>query len=322
MKVIVAIIASKDPIYNKFKDIWVKCINYIKTKNVAKNYEFYFIYSEETEDDIKFSLDIYPTYTNYYYKYHDKSYETELMKNQMEMLNKTLDFYKYIRTKLNLDDNDNDSYNYNTLEDTTYILRTNLSSLFDFIKMYNYLLDKPKKSFFAGTINGLYNNIYTTISGMNSLLSLDVMMYSIDNAINIREYLKVLKYEDDTMSNYIIQNLNVYLINIKRLDFIEMEEVILPTHIWPATPKSIIYQKCDKGDQDIFSFRFKTYNRINDIEVMNMLNDNILKDGTCFDLNNFVNFMSKSCCYLINTESETYGELFSKKPFKIINLTN
>jgi hypothetical protein len=314
MKVIVAIIASKDPVYNQFKETWVKCINHIKTTNL--NYEFYFIYSEEVKDNISYSLDIYPNYTNYYYKYHDKPFETELMRREVIVLNKILDFYEYIRKKLNLDDNN--SYNYNTLEDTTYILRTNLSSLFDFVKMYNYLLDKPKKNFFAGTINGFYNNIYTTISGMNSILSLDTMMYSIDNADNIREYLKVLKYEDDTMSNYIIQNLNVFLINIKRLDFIEMEEVILPTHVWPATPKSIIYQKCNIKDQDIFSFRFKTFNRINDIEVMNMLNDNILKDG--FNLNNFVDFMSKSCGYLINTESETYGELFSKKPFKIINL--
>lgn len=320
MKVIVAIIASKDPVYNKFKEIWVKCINYIKTTKVADNYDFYFLYSDkitdESENNIKFSLDIYPNYTNYYYKYHEKTYETELMKAQMEMLNKTIDFYEYIRKKLNL--NDNNSYNHNTLTDTTYILRTNLSSLFDFVKMYNYLLDKPKKNFFAGTINGFYNNIYTTISGMNSILSLDIIMYSIDNADNIREYLKVLKYEDDTMSNYIIRNLNVFLINIKRLDFIEMEEVVLPTHIWPATPKSIIYQKCNIGDQDIFSFRFKTFNRTNDIEVMNILNDNILKDN--FNLNNFVENLSKSCGYLINTESETYGELFSKKPFKVINL--
>lgn len=318
MKIIVAIIASKDPIYNQFKDIWIKCINYIKSTDFADNYIFYFLYSEEVKDNMNYSLDIYPNYTNYCYKYHEKSYDTELMKVQMEMLNKTIDFYKYIRTKLNL--NDNESYNYNTLENTTYILRTNLSSLFDFEKMYNYLLDKPKKNFFAGTINGFYNNIYTTISGMNTILTLDTMMFSIDKANNIREYLKVLKYEDDTMSNYIIQNLNLYIINIKRLDFIEMEEVVLPTHVWPATPKSIIYQKCEIGDQDVFSFRFKTFNRTNDIEVMNMLNDNILKDG--FDLNNFVNFMSKSCNYLINTESKTYGELFSKKPFKIINLTN
>jgi hypothetical protein len=312
MKIIVAIIASKDPLYNQFKEIWIRCINHIKTTNL--NYEFYFIYSEEVKDNISYSLDIYSNYTNYYYKY--KPFETELMRREVIVLNKILDFYEYIRNKLNL--NDNNSYNYNTLEDTTYILRTNLSSLFDFVKMYNYLLDKPKKNFFAGTINGFYNNIYTTISGMNSILSLDTMMYSIDNADNIREYLKVLKYEDDTMSNYIIRNLNVFLINIKRLDFIEMEEVVLPTHVWPATPKSIIYQKCNINDQGIFSFRFKTFNRTNDIEVMNMLNDNILKDG--FDLNNFVNFMSKSCNYLINTESETYGELFSKKPFKIINL--
>lgn len=32
----------------------------------------------------------------------------------------------------------------------------------------------------------------------------------------------------------------------------------------------LIYQKCNIGDQDIFSFRFKTFNRTNDIEVKNV----------------------------------------------------
>jgi len=313
MKIIVAIIASKDPIYDKFKEIWIKCIDYIKTTDL--NYDFYFIYSEEVKDDIKFSLDIYLNYTNYYYKY--KAFETDLMKREVIVLNKIIDFYQYIRTKLNLDDNN--SYNYNTLKDTTYILRTNLSSLFDFVKMYTYLLDKPKKNFFAGTINGFYNDINTTISGMNTILSIDLMMYSVDNVDNIRKYLEVLKYEDDTISHYIIKNLDVYIINIKRLDFIEMEKVQLPTHIWPATPKSIIYQKCEKGDTTPFSFRFKTFNRENDIRIMNKLNDNIIKDN--FNLTNFVEDLSKSCEYLINTESESYGKAYSEKPFKIINLT-
>ena len=184
--------------------------------------------------------------------------------------------------------------------------------------MFNFLLDKPNKSFFAGTINGFYNNIYTTISGMNTILSLDLMMYSIDNQEEIIDYLKILKYEDDTISNFIIKNLNIYLINIKRLDFIEMEKVVLPTHIWPATPKSIIYQKCEIGDETLFSFRFKTFNRTNDIDIMTMLNNEIIKKE--FNLSDFVNLISKTSGYLINTESETYGELYSKKPFKVINL--
>lgn len=317
MKIIVAIIASKDRIYNLFKEIWLKSIDYIKKRDLSNNYEFYFVYSTEITEttEIKDNVDVLPNYTDYYYKY--KPFQTDLVKREIVVLNKVMNFYKYIRVKLDLDNNQ--SYNHNTLTDTTYILRTNLSSLFDFVKMYNYLLDKPKKSFIAGTINGYYNNINTTISGMNTILSIDLMMYTVDNSKNILEYLKVLKYEDDTMSNYIIKNLDVYLINIKRLDFIEMEKIQLQTHSWPATPKSIIYQKCEKGDTTSFSFRFKTFNRENDIRIMNKLNDNILKDD--FNLNNFVENLSKSDRYSIATESECYGKAYSEKPFKIINLT-
>jgi len=312
MKVIVGIIASKDPIYNLFKDVWIKCINYIKSQDKSINYDFYFIYSEEikSESDNLYTLDIYKNYVDYYYKY--KPFETDNIKREVIVLNKIIDFYKYITIKLNLGDNDN--YIYNTDSNTTYILRTNLSSCFDFEMLYTYLLDKPKKNFFAGTINGYYNNIYTTISGMNSILSLDLIMYCVNNHSNIMDYLNVLKYEDDTISNFIIKNLNVYLINIKRLDFIEMEKVILPTHVWPATPRSIIYQKCQKSDHLLFSFRFKTFNRTNDIEIMNILNDNIIKG---FNLSDFVILMSKSYGYLINTESEEYGDLYSENPFKI-----
>ena len=316
MKVIVGIIASKDPIYNLFKDIWIKCINYIKNQDKSTNYDFYFIYSEEikSESDNLYSLDIYKNYVDYYYKYKPFDTNNNNIKREVIVLNKIIDFYKYITIKLNLGNNDN--YIYNTDNNTTYILRTNLSSYFDFEMLYEYLLDKPKKNFFAGTINGYYNDIFTTMSGMNSILSLDLIMYCVNNHINILDYLNILKYEDDTISNFIIKNLNVYLINIKRLDFIEMEKVILPTHVWPATPKSIIYQKCKISDNSLFSFRFKTFNRINDIEIMNILNDNIniIKK---FNLNNFVDFMSKSYGYLINTESQEYGDLYSEHPFKI-----
>lgn len=316
MKVIVAISSSKDPIYDKFKDIWVKCINYIKTTDLGNNYDFYFVYNEETKDDINFSLDVYPNYTDYYYKY--RSFETELISIQVVILNKIINFYKYIREKLNLDDNT--SYNHNTLTNTTYVLRTNLSSLFDFVKLFDFLLDQPKKCFIAGTINGFYNNVYTTISGMNTIISLDVLMYVVCNLEGIMDYLKLLRYEDDTISNYIIKNLNVYLINIKRLDFIEMEKVVNGSlNIWPATPKSIIYQKCKIKDDTIFSFRFKTFDRENDVKVMNMLNDKIYSKG--FDLNNFVENSSKSLGYIINTELESYGDLYSKYTSQIDDLT-
>ena len=49
-----------------------------------------------------------------------------------------------------------------------YTLLTNLSSMFDFRQMLQWLQEKTNENFVAGSINGFYNNLHTTLSGTNN----------------------------------------------------------------------------------------------------------------------------------------------------------
>ena len=100
-----------------------------------------------------------------------------------------------------------------------------------------------------------------------------------------------------------------------------MEEIhIPPDHIWPATPNSIIYHKAEIGDDEIFSFRFKTFNRDNDVIVMNRVVDELWKDD--YNLSNMVKNVSNMFepPLPLSSEAPTYGKLYSNRPFRIFNL--
>lgn len=317
MKIIVSIIASDNLNYNKFKDVWVKHIIQIKNNPVLKDvFDFYFLYSDKNGNSsaVSYKETSQILYTNFYDKNDISNEYTNNNKNiTKSILIRTGAFYKYIKHILKLDNNDEYIKQKNN---GLYFIRTNLSTLFDFNKLYKWIQNKPKVSFFSGSFNGFYNNLYTTISGTNMVFSLDVMIYISLNydKLDLSVYL-----EDEAISQLVIQNLNVFLINIKRLDFIEMDEVVLKDYTWPATPNSIVYHKTTIGDSDIFSFRFKTFNREHDINVMNKLVEEM--SLTNFDLNKFVNEISSNYKLQISEEAPTYGKLYSENTFKIINLS-
>lgn len=323
MKLIVGIVASDNANYTEFKNIWIKNIIEIK-KNplLCELIDFYFLYSDENgqSKQIKYKTG-QVLYTDFYDNKEFKEKNNQEEANNypavtISIFNRTIEFYKYIKDILNLDNNE--SYiKYRT--DGLYFLRTNISTLFDFKQMVSWLDNKPKANFFGGSFNGYYNNMYTTISGTNMIFSLDLMMYLCYNYENadIKNYL-----EDEAISTLIITNLNVFLINVKRLDFIEMKEVVLEhiNHFWPATPNSVVYHKTNAGDNNVFTFRFKTFNRKNDIKAMNLLLEEIHKNN--YNLTNFVEkyVNSHSPPLPISEEGPTYGKLYSETPFKIINL--
>lgn len=313
MKIIISIIASAD--YTKFKDTWVKYIKYINNNVILSEiFDFYFLYSDKNGKSCQVSLDNKLLYTDFYDNDDIPSSYTEHNRNiTKSILNRTGVFYKYIKNILNLDDT-NSYLNYKNKG--LYFIRTNLSTLFDLNKLYKWIQDKPKVSFFGGSFNGFYNNLYTTISGTNMIFSLDVMIYISYkyNTLDLSHYL-----EDEAISQLIIQNLKVFLINIKRLDFIEMDAIVLKDYTWPVTPNSIIYHKTIIGDENVFSFRFKTFNREHDITVMNSIIECMTFND--FNLTEFVNKTSINHNLQISEESPTYGKLFSENTFKIINLT-
>lgn len=311
MKIIVGIIASDNDSYKDFKNIWIK--NILKVKKdayLSKLFDFYFLYSDATcESKINICTE---TGDILYVDFYDNNDKFE--KVTLSLFARTMSFFNYMIESLNLFD-ENICLKYKN--EGLYFLRTNLSTLFDFKLITKWFEDKPRINLLAGSFNGYYNNIYTTFSGTNMIMTYDIMKY-----VFLHKEKAKLEYllEDEAISSVIVQNCDVFIINIKRLDFIEMEEVDVNDTIWPATPNSIIYHKTTKGDTDIFTFRFKTFNRRNDINVMNYIVNELWKDD--YNLNQIVNNISKfySPELPIVEEGPKYRELFSNKCFKILNL--
>ena len=314
MKIIVGIVASENENYLEFKKAWVRNIAEVKKDPyLSQLFDFYFLYSDSkgVSKNIMYKENEQVLYVDYY----DTKDTSEFPSVTHSLFSRTISFFTYM---INL---------YNLTEDNTYLkhkndglffVRTNLSTVFDFKLLAKWFDNKPKTNFFGGSFNGFYNGLYTTISGTNLIFSLDTMMYLTFNKDNVdmTTYL-----EDEAISQLIIHNLDVFIINVKRLDFIEMEEVrIPPDHVWPATPNSIVYHKTKIGDEDVFTFRFKTFNRDNDVIVMNFVVNELWKDD--YRLNNLVDKVSKlyDPNLPFSEEGPTYGELYSKNPFKIINL--
>jgi hypothetical protein len=311
MKIIVGIVASDNENYTEFKKVWVKNIAQVKKDPyLSQLFDFYFLYSEAKDSKKIMYKD---TQQVLYVDFYDKEDQFESVSHGI--FARTVTFFNYMINVFGL--TDDTSYRKHR-EDGLFFVRTNLSSVFDFKLMSEWFKDKPKTNFFGGSFNGFYNGISTTISGTNLIFSLDTMMYLTFNKdkIDMEVYL-----EDEAISKLIIHHLDIFIINVKRLDFIEMEEVhIPPNHIWPATPNSIIYHKAEIGDNDVFSFRFKTFNRDNDVIVMNRIVDELWKDD--YLLNDTVQTVSNMYDppLPLSTEAPTYGKLYSNRPFRIFNL--
>lgn len=291
LKLIVGIVASDGDVYSKFKEIWIQSILYIP-EQLRKQIEFFFLYSDKNKDTQHFK-----THTDFYC---NKTYNSI----SESIFQRTIDFYKHLRNKYSLDD---DVKYFDMRNGGTYILRTNISTLFDFSKLTKWLQNKPKTLFFGGSINGAYNDLYTTMSGTNMVLSLDLALYLTENNnINLKVY-----SEDEALSTLIIQKLNVFLINIKRLDFIEIQEI--QDLLVPYLPHSVVFHKCIVGDESIFSFRFKSFDRNKDLQIMKYVNENIYKKDVC----SITKDILQNYHLDLLTESPSYGPLFSETTFKI-----
>jgi hypothetical protein len=296
MKLIVVILASESPLFNAFKNVILDHF-YNLPNDIKDKLEFYFIYSSNHNQIIQ---------KDNYVDFHDFEVDGDISKN---MFIRTISLFRHLRSKYNLDNNEN---YFKHRDSPTYILRTNLTTFFDFKKLLDWLQDKPSKSFIAGSFNGLYNGVYTTLSGTNIIMTLDLMMYLSDIDTTIMNY-QVFS-EDELLSRHIIENLNVHIINLKRLDLIEMNE---PQYNY-VYPKSIIYHKCKPFDDSIFSFRFKTFDRDLDLDNMKFFSENIHKTNLTNLLNQFVILHPT---WKVTTENPEYASNYSERTFKIFNLS-
>jgi hypothetical protein len=149
-----------------------------------------------------------------------------------------------------------------------YFIRTNLSTLFNLDILIQWIQNLPKYNLIAGTPIDHLNSIYTEISGTNIILSRDLTFFlSLNKEKLLNE--SVLRGDDQRISSLIIENLNVNLLLVKRVDFIELSYYD-KNGKEQYKPPSIVFQNCS-DIYNLFCYRFKTKNRENDIKYMKML---------------------------------------------------
>jgi hypothetical protein len=154
------------------------------------------------------------------------------------MLRKTIKFFEYISEKM---------------ENDIYIVRTNLSTVFDMKLLVEWFAMPtiPRKNFFAGPIIGGLNGKYSSISGTCMVLTMDVVQF----VLRYQDRFSFTINEDIELSALIMINLNPLLMSVKRLDFIN----------------EILYHKCAIADETIWCFRFKSDDRLDDLNTMKKL---------------------------------------------------
>lgn len=264
MKVIVGVLASHNEIYDKFKELWIKNINGIDHQK-RKQFSFYFIYGNETGEENRIIRG--ENWVDLYYDFQ------ETIPN---MLRKSCKFFEYVNEKYN-----NEEY---------IILRTNLSTLFDFKKLLKWVNEVPNRMFFGGSLIDGYSGNLTRISGINMIFTKDIMRFLIDN----QDRFIYNQNEDVVLSSVILMNLykNLTLRTIKRLDFIE---------------ETVMYHRCSTNTEldDFFCYRFKSKDRKKDITNMKK----IIENGCLVNMGDFRES-------IILSEGEVF-QIFADKFWKV-----
>lgn len=254
MKIIFGILASSNENYNDFKNIWIKNIQRFKLTSYKNCIDFYFIYSEKNMEKDGIEIDSSENFYNYYYKYDESQ---SLMDS---LLYRSISLMEYLS-------------NNNILGN--FFIRTNISTFFDLQRLLKWSENIPQTNLFAGTLVSIMNSILTHLSGTNLTLSKDVVefvilnkQYIINESIINKDTEAVLLGDDSRISSLIIENTDVHMLLIKRLDLIEIRYKDV------YYPQCIVIQNAEDLE-NLFCYRFKTSDRNFDIQSMNDLYDAI-----------------------------------------------
>jgi len=102
----------------------------------------------------------------------------------------------------------------------TYVVRTNLSSLWDFYKLVDYLQDKPRSRFYSGQIGTNTETGVQFASGAGFIMSPDVCQILRNNksaAVSFPGF-------DDVAVAKILRDHGIYPISQPRVDFISLKQ--------------------------------------------------------------------------------------------------
>lgn len=241
MKCVIGVISSEGDGFESMKETWMENVQRFNASSSVDRVVLYFIEGERRND------------TNLYHVEELRS-NIHLFKANCEetfrnILKKTIIFFKHISE---IDYNED-------AEEFTFAIRSNLSTLFDFEKLFNYIREvntamriKKWEYFIGGSIIDKYCALQTYFSGTNITFSIPTVKLLVQN---YREVLTNTTDGDDVVMSAWLVNLcvkSLLMRDMPRLDFCE----------------EVTFNSCDSFDNSLFCYRFKTDNRKQDALLM------------------------------------------------------
>lgn len=177
MKVLMLIISSaNNPVYKYHKEIWMKYMN------SSPKIDSYFMEYDLHRENM--SIENNTIYIRGKESYHPG------------MRDKSIDCFDHFLKTSHYD----------------FIVRTNLSSLWNYTALLNYLETLPRVGLYAGA-RGVYNNVIYA-SGAGFIVSPDIAKLIVDN----RKLMESYNYVDDVDIGYGLAKLGVKLVVASRVD--------------------------------------------------------------------------------------------------------
>lgn len=185
IKILVLVIASDEiPVYIEFQKLWRSYMNYN-----PEQVEVYFIKSDPNFADIcEIKEDIIWS----------KGRESMIP----GILNKTILSMEFLMPRIKTE--------------FDYVLRTNLSSVWIFPKLLNFLETAPKKNFFSGAI--IWDEI---ISGSGMIFSSDLAEFIVKNK---NQLFNNTRFNDDAVISYFLSNNGIKKIDYPMLNIVSKND--------------------------------------------------------------------------------------------------
>lgn len=196
MKVLMLILSSPDvnPIYKLHKSVWLKYMN------LNQNIDCFFIEHSPNEEYLDGNILIKGNTVFI------KGVESQ----HPGCKTKTFACFDYFLNKIKDISN-------NCLYD--YIIRTNMSSLWNFNALINYLKTLPTKNVYSGAIGYCtVNNVYFA-SGSGMIMTPDIVQLIINNKTLADE----CNYQDDVDIGFILKKLGIHITHNSRTDIYSMD---------------------------------------------------------------------------------------------------
>jgi hypothetical protein len=241
MRCLFGVISSEGEGYQKMKDVWINNVVAFNKKCHADVVELYFIEGKQRSDNNLYQIN--DVDANVY------CFQANCEETFKNILRKSLIFLGHV-SKYDIK-NEKGEY--------TFTIRSNLSTLFNFEKLFEYLHEvnlalqmKGKENFLGGSFIDKYCAKRTYFSGTNLTFTLPVIKTILEN------YKQIMVYKDSEGDDVLLSSLalelcdNLLMRDMKRMDLC----------------KEVIFNSCDAFDDTIFCYRFKTDSRSGDAESM------------------------------------------------------